>query len=54
MVYAIIDREVTFIEMQELPDRIKEKRIAKWYFVRNTFQQACIDAAQVEGIFKKQ
>lgn len=53
-VYAILDREVAFIEStHNLTEITKAKRIAKWEFVRESFRKVCLSACKAEGIFKE-
>jgi hypothetical protein len=53
-VYAILDREVSFIEStHNLTEPTKAKRIAKWEFVRESFRKVCMSACKAEGIFKE-
>jgi len=50
-VYEIIDRELSFLELQPKANR-RSSRIENWLFVRDRFQKVLMDCAKVEGIFK--
>lgn len=51
-VNSIIDRELSFLELQENANR-KRMRIDNWLFVQETFRQLCLQLAKAEGLIKE-